>query len=188
MESTPLSKCVFFFPRLIFWVRRFGSSWSFVIDVHFVRHYCHYFCCAIPMLLSTPPSTPPCSCPVRGQSAMLLSIPRSSGARSSGAHYYCAHYYYCYYCSHCYYCRCICGFLFVFPSASGSNVRSSNSIRRRVPGISHVSDFNYTCCWVSKNPSSCLNTAFKYFIRIWDACLSPVLAQHNASDQAMQLS
>lgn len=90
----------------------------------------HYFFCAISMLLSTPPSTPPCSCPVRGQSAMLLSIQRSSGARSSGAHYY--------------YCRCICGFVFVFPSASGSNVRSSNSIRRRVPGISHVSDFNYT--------------------------------------------
>ena len=53
----------------------------------------------------------------------------------------------------------------------------------KVSFVTLVTTSDVVVPWVSKNPSSCLNTAFKYFMRIRDACLSPVLVQQNASDK-----
>lgn len=34
------------------------------------------------------------------------------------------------------------------------------------------------CSWVSKKPTSCLRTAFRYSVLILEVCLSAVLVQH----------
>lgn len=41
--------------------------------------------------------------------------------------------------------------------------------------------------WLSKKPTSCLNTDLRYSIRIRDVCLSAVLVQHTPSARAVNI-